>query len=136
MSIVEQLVGAMVNQTIRNSGGPVLNLIMSMIGNQQAGGFNGLIQNLSANGLERQVASWIGLGPNQPVTPQQVQQAMGPQQIAQMAQQAGLPQDQLLTTLASLLPGLVNHLTPQGQVPPPSALNQILASLQNQANRP
>ena len=68
-------------------------------------------------GLGGIVGSWVGPGENQPVSPQQVHQALGPDMIDQLSQRSGIPRDQLLAELSRVLPGVVDKLTPLGRVP-------------------
>lgn len=84
-----------------------------------SGGLHGLTQKLQQGGLGRQVQSWIGNGENQPVSGQQVQQAMDPQQVDQMSKQSGMSHEDTCDCVAQALPHMVNNATPQGQLPQP-----------------
>lgn len=83
----------------------------------QQGGLQGLVQQLQQGGLGEAVASWISTGQNLPVNASQIQQALGNTQLGQLAAQAGLDPQQLSAQLAQHLPGLVDKLTPNGQLP-------------------
>ncbi|MFO1401975.1 MAG: YidB family protein [Steroidobacteraceae bacterium] len=48
--------------------------------------------------------SWVGTGPNPPVSGAQITQALGPGSIAQIAQQLGLDHGQAGNILAQVLP--------------------------------
>ena len=85
--------------------------------NSQGGGLNGLVQAFQSQGLGDVVASWIGTGQNLPISASQLQQTLGPQQLSQFAQQAGVAPDAAGDTLASLLPVIIDRLTPNGQMP-------------------
>jgi uncharacterized protein YidB (DUF937 family) len=61
--------------------------------------------------------SWVDIGGNQPVTPNQLEEALGPAKIHALARQSGLPSQELITALSRHLPGIVDKLTPLGQVP-------------------
>jgi uncharacterized protein YidB (DUF937 family) len=63
------------------------------------------------------VSSWVGQGPNQQVSPNQLQQVFGQDQINQWSQQTGMPQQNILSELSNLLPHAVDRVTPNGQVP-------------------
>ncbi|AKM30088.1 hypothetical protein AB870_08215 [Pandoraea faecigallinarum] len=83
------------------------------------GGLGGLTQILSQGGLGDAVNSWVGTGANQPVTPDQVAQALGPGgQLQQLAGTAGISESEAAQELSALLPQVVNHLTPNGAVSP------------------
>ena len=95
----------------------LLDFAMGMIANRSTGGLGGLLGKFQNAGLGSQVASWVGNGPNQPVSADQVHSALGADQIAQLAQKFGIPPEQVAEHLAQILPELVNHVTPNGQVP-------------------
>lgn len=81
------------------------------------GGVDGLLQRLRAGGLGAVVDSWVGTGPNQPVEPQQLGAALGPDTVNQLSAKTGISIQSLLPMLAMILPMIVNHLTPTGQPP-------------------
>lgn len=80
------------------------------------GGLPALMQQLQASGLAEQAASWVSTGQNQPVSGNQMQQAFG-SQIQQAAQQANIPHNDIASGLATILPNLIDKLTPQGTLP-------------------
>jgi uncharacterized protein YidB (DUF937 family) len=89
------------------------------------GGVDGLLQRLRAGGLGAVVDSWVGTGPNQPVEPQQLGAALGPDTVNQLSAKTGISIQSLLPMLAMLLPMIVNHLTPTGRAPASGdAMNQ------------
>ena len=81
------------------------------------GGLTDLVQKFQNAGQGPAVNSWVGSGPNQPVQPAQVGQALGQQTISDLARQAGVSEQDILNQLAQALPGLVNNLTPNGRLP-------------------
>lgn len=104
---------------LSGSGGgqtAVLNAALSLLGGQ-GGGLNGLVQAFSRQGLGDVVNSWVGTGQNLPISPDQVHKALGAAQVSQFASQAGLAPEAAGSTLAALLPTLIDKLTPDGQVP-------------------
>jgi uncharacterized protein YidB (DUF937 family) len=94
-----------------------------------ADGLGGLVSAFQNKGLGDVMASWVSGGPNQAITPGQLSDALGHDTITQFGQQSGLSHAEAGSVLASLLPVLVNQLTPQGQVPPPASLESTLGSL-------
>jgi uncharacterized protein YidB (DUF937 family) len=68
------------------------------------GGIAGILETLCANGLAEHVASWTGSGANLPISPEQIQSALGSDQVQQMAQASGLPIGDFLKHLADHLP--------------------------------
>ena len=77
------------------------------------------------------IGSWIGKGENQPVSGGQLQDALGNDTIANIASRLGINAQTLLPMLATLLPVLIDRLTPQGKVPEQGLGDQsdLLASL-------
>jgi uncharacterized protein YidB (DUF937 family) len=61
--------------------------------------------------------SWVGTGQNQPIQANDLGNALGPQVIREIAQRTGLNEQDLLKQLSAALPGVVDQLTPNGQVP-------------------
>ncbi len=82
-----------------------------------SGGLQGLLAKLQSGGLGDAVQSWIGTGANQPVSGEQLGSALGPDLMGTIASQLGGSPAQASGTLADLLPGLIDQLTPKGQLP-------------------
>ncbi len=87
--------------------------LLGLLGNQQ-GGLQGLVQLFEQQGLGHLISSWIGNGTNLPISAQQVESVLGSGRLAALAQEAGIPPEQASSMLASVLPGLIDHLTPGG----------------------
>src|SRR5271166_2303194 len=81
------------------------------------GGLSGMLQRFQQSGHGDVINSWIGPGQNQPIAPDQLHQALGPDAINNLSRLTGLPQNELLSELSRVLPGVVDKLTPQGHVP-------------------
>jgi uncharacterized protein YidB (DUF937 family) len=106
-----------------------LSAILSYINSPRVGGLAGLQSMFSQGGLGNIVNSWISNGQNMPVSASQLQNVLHGGALQQAAQQSGMDTSQLTGLMASLLPHLVNHLTPNGQVPDASALQKMLSGL-------
>lgn len=104
------------NQTPGEQGG-LMDMVTQLINNPETGGLQGLIQNFQEKGLGNAVASWVSTGPNQPVSSDQIQQALGSETVQNLAQKFGFSSDKIKAGLASLLPQVIDKLTPDGQVP-------------------
>jgi len=102
--------------------------LLGMLG--QSGGLAGLVQTLQQAGLGDVVGSWVGTGQNLPVSGQQLQSALGGQ-VQQLAAQHGVSADVVGQVLSQVLPGLVDHLTPNGQLPAGGALEEGLSALKS-----
>lgn len=86
-------------------------------GAQVAGGLEGLIESFTRSGHGDIANSWVSDGENQPIAPDQLQDALGGETVDQLSQQTGLPQNELLEQLSRALPGVVDGLTPKGRLP-------------------
>ena len=109
---------------------PLLQAVMSLLGqNSSAGGLAGIVQAFQKNGLGDIVNSWVGTGKNLPVTPEQVKQGLGSDFLSQIAGKAGVSPDAASTQLSSLLPNVIDKVTPNGKIEA-SEINQLLKMFQ------
>jgi len=106
-----------------------LNAILSLINSPQVGGLAGLQSMFQQGGLGHIMSSWIGNGPNLPVSANQLQNVLHGGALQQAAQQAGMDSSQFTNTMSTLLPHLVDKVSPNGQLPDASALQQMLKGL-------
>jgi uncharacterized protein YidB (DUF937 family) len=81
------------------------------------GGLTDLVQKFQTAGQGNAINSWIGPGANAPIQPAQVGSALGQQTISDLARQSGLSEQELLSQLSLVLPGLVDKLSPNGRLP-------------------
>src|SRR5690606_30956012 len=79
------------------------------------GGVPGLLEKFREGGLGAVVASWIGTGPNLPVTGEQLQSVLGNDVLGSLAQSSGLDLNSVLDSLSTMLPSLVDQATPNGE---------------------
>ena len=89
----------------------------SLTGLLGEGGLGALVQKFQQAGLGQVVASWIGRGQNLPISGDQLKNVLGSDAVRGMAQQVGINPDELMGQLSQILPGLVDQLTPEGQLP-------------------
>ena len=102
----------------------------TLITNHSSGqGLSGLVQQLEQAGLGSAVQSWVSTGANAPVSGDQVHQALGPEMMQQLSQQTGLQGADLANMVAQVLPQLINHATPNGEVPPHSEVQDLIGGL-------
>jgi uncharacterized protein YidB (DUF937 family) len=109
------------NKMAADSANPLASHLMEMIHNQP-GGLSGLLQNFHDKGLGELVTSWVGTGQNLPISADQIQHALGNEQVQQLAAKLGIPFGVVSSQLAQLLPTVVDKLTPSGEVPNQSSL--------------
>lgn len=82
-----------------------------------SGGLSDIIKQLQQSGLGDVANSWVGNGPNKAISPNDLANALGADQINTLMAHTGLSRDALLQGLSQHLPQVVDHLTPQGRVP-------------------
>ena len=87
------------------------------------GGLGGLISKFEQAGLGSVAQSWVGNGANQPVSPQQLSNVFGDQQVQGMASRAGMQSGDFLSQLSRHLPNAVNAMTPDGRLPNESSVS-------------
>lgn len=105
----------------------LMGVVVTLINN--AGGLPGILAKLQAAGLGEAVQSWVGTGANQPVSADQIGGALGSDLMGMLAQQLGGNTQQAAGTLADLLPGLIDQLTPQGRLPADNGMGALGALL-------
>ena len=124
MGLLDNIAG----QVLGGGGGKgdLLNAVVGLLGNQQAGGLAGLVRQFASKGLGDIANSWVGTGPNKPITPDQIQHGLGSDTVKQLAQKAGVQPDQLSSMLAQHLPNVIDKLTPKGQIPQGDITSQAM----------
>lgn len=90
-----------------------------------AGALGALLGQLRERGLGSEVDSWVRPGPNQPLQPQRLAEALGDDTVASLEAETGTPRQALLAELAQTLPGAVDELTPEGREPSDDDLHRI-----------
>ena len=84
---------------------------------EQNGGVQGVVNQFEKQGLGSTVRSWVGTGPNQAITADQIHQVLGSNAIQELAAKAGLSVPELTAKLSQLLPAALDKLTPGGVIP-------------------
>ena len=110
--IAQELLGG---SQASGAGGMVGSVLQVL--NGQAGGLDGVLQSLQQGGLGDAVKSWLGTGGNLPITAEQLQSVLGSGVVQDLAAKLGVSPADAASHLSQLLPGIVDHLTPNGEVP-------------------
>lgn len=82
-----------------------------------SGGLGDLLKQLQQGGHGETANSWVGGGPNKAISPGDLSNALGADQIDSLASQSGMSRDDLLNGLSQYLPKVIDHLTPDGRLP-------------------
>ncbi len=100
-----------------DKAGSLLSSLLSLMTDQSRGGFAGFLDRFRTAGLGEAVNSWIGNGNNLSISNEQVETALGTDTINLMAQQAGADVETTKSALGTMIPGVVDRLTPEGAIP-------------------
>ncbi len=84
-----------------------------------AGALGQLVSSFQQSGHGNAVDSWVGNGPNAPIGPQEVNEALGSDTLDQLSKHTGMPQNDIASQLSQWLPQIVSKLTPNGRLPTP-----------------
>ena len=131
MGILDTVIGSLLGGTAGGASSPMGSILSSMLGSGQQGGMTnsgaagglggdglgGLLQQFQNAGLGHVAQSWVGNGPNQPVSPDQLQNVFGQGRVNDMATRAGMQPGDFLSQLSQHLPNVVNGMTPNGRLP-------------------
>ncbi|MGZ8144831.1 MAG: YidB family protein [Methylosarcina sp.] len=121
--IVKSAIGANTSEEAEPKTQNLVNGTLGML--ESMGGINGLINKLQQSGLGDVAKSWVGTGENKSIQPDQLSNALGKNQIAALARQAGIPESEGASVLSKILPTMVDKLTPEGNEPEPSKLSTL-----------
>jgi uncharacterized protein YidB (DUF937 family) len=109
--------------------GQLMQILLSMLASGKLGGLDGLLNKFNNNGMQNQLASWVGTQPNEPVSAAQVEQALGTDTVNEIAQQAGMDQSEAAHGLAEIIPQFVDKVTPTGEMPDQNVISEALSKL-------
>jgi uncharacterized protein YidB (DUF937 family) len=108
----------------------MVSALLPMLGGLLAGGgLNKVLAGFQAQGMGSQADSWVGTGPNEAVSSGQVQEVIGDDEIAQIAEKLGVSQKQAAQAIAEVLPQVVDRVSPDGQLPPEADLDDAFGRL-------
>ena len=105
------------------AGNDIMPIIISLI-SEQSGGLSGLIQKFTSNGLGDVVSSWVGTGDKLPISADQITKVLGSDTIKNIAEKTGLDTKAVTGQLTTILPQVINKLTPDGKIPEGDILNK------------
>lgn len=125
-------VGGMLSGLAGGGGGGagMLGMLMPMVGGLLAGGgLQKIMSGLEHQGAGEQAKSWVATGENQPVSGQQMKEAVGADQVAQVAEKLGVSHDQAAEVLAKVIPHVVDKASPDGAMPSQEAVDSTVGAL-------
>jgi uncharacterized protein YidB (DUF937 family) len=128
MGLFDSILGA---ASGKNAQSGEANPLIAVLGGllAQSGGLQGLANKFSQSGQGNAFKSWVGMGENQPVSNDQIQNVLGSEQVNAIATRMGVDPAIVSTFLAEYLPKIVDKLTPAGKIDPAADHQQGLAAL-------
>lgn len=112
----------------------VIPLILNWI--QQQGGLQGALDKLRGSGMSSQVNNWVDPNANNDDAPvNQVQALFNDQDICQVADQAQCSKQDVYGAISSVLPQVINALTPQGNQTNTNEANNDIQNVMNMISK-
>lgn len=128
MGLLNSIVGAATGKSgASGEANPLIGMLGSLLA--QSGGLQGLANKFAQKGQENAFQSWVGMGENQPISGNQVQNALGSEQVNAIATRMGVDPAVASSLLAEYLPKIVDKLTPAGKIDPTVDDEQGLAAM-------
>ncbi len=128
MGLLDSILSAVSGKGDTSGGAnPLMGILSGLL--TQSGGLQGLANKFSQSGAGDAFSSWVSMGENQPVSGNQIQNAIGSDQISALAARMGVDPAVASQFLAEYLPKIVDKLTPAGKVDPGADTQQGLAAL-------
>ena len=90
-------------------------------------GLGGLVKQFQQKGLGDAIDSWVNLGKNKSVAPDQISGALGGDVVDELSRRTGLSKDQVVAELARMLPNVVDKLTPDGRLPTRQEIMRLMS---------
>jgi uncharacterized protein YidB (DUF937 family) len=128
MGLLDSILGAVSGKgDTSGNAAPLIGVLSGLL--TQSGGLQGLASKFSQSGQGNAFSSWVGVGENQSVSSNQIQAALGSDQIRALADRLGVDPAMASNFLAEYLPKIVDKLTPAGKIDPAADHQQGLAAL-------
>jgi uncharacterized protein YidB (DUF937 family) len=128
MGFLDSILGAVSGQSgASGEANPLIGVVGGLL--TQSGGLQGLASKFAQSGHGNAFQSWVGMGENQPISSDQIQNVLGSSQVSALASRMGVDPNQASQFLAEYLPKIVDKLTPEGKVDPAADHQQGLAAL-------
>ena len=126
---LDDMLGGLLGGRAGGGGGTMGALMPILAGLLASGGLSKILGGLKANGLSAQADSWVGTGPNEPVSGKDIEQAAGKEQMQEIAQQLGVSEAEAAEAVAQALPEVVDKVSPEGELPPEQDLDAAFDKL-------
>ena len=105
-----------------DKAGALISALLALMTNSERGGFTGFLNRFREAGLGDLAGSWISSGSNTPISNEQLESALGENNLRAISEQIGADYKTTVDAAGYALPHLVDDLTPDGEVPTESDL--------------
>ena len=128
MGLLDSILGAVSGQSgASGEANPLIGIVGGLLA--QSGGLQGLASKFAQSGQGNAFQSWVGMGENEAISSNQIQNALGSEQVKALAAKMGIDPAQASGFLAEYLPKIVDKLTPAGKIDPSADHQQGLAAM-------
>ena len=111
-------------------GNPMLRMLLPLVaGMLMNGGLQKILGRLQQSGKGEKGQSWVSTGPNEPVGAADIKDALDEGELAQIAKQLGVSEDEAAEAVAQVLPDVVDQATPAGELPDDAELDRTFGKL-------
>jgi len=112
------MLGGLMGRRMPKTGNALMDALLPMLLKGGAiGSLGGLLGKFTSAGLGGKANSWVGTGDNEALEPDEVEQALGREEVDRIANEAGVSREEAKGGLASMIPGLVDKVSPGGSLP-------------------
>jgi uncharacterized protein YidB (DUF937 family) len=95
----------------------LLGMLVAQVFNPRRGGPAGFVQAFRDQGLGATVDSWLGPGPNEPISGERLEQVLGAETLSRMAERLEMPVANARAAAAAMLPDAIHELSEHGDLP-------------------
>ena len=128
MGLFDSILGAVSGKgDAPGQANPLIGIVGGLLA--QSGGLQGLANKFAQSGQGNAFQSWVGMGENQTISTNEIQNVLGSEQVNAIATRMGVDPAVASTFLAEYLPKIVDKLTPTGKIDPGADHQQGLAAL-------
>lgn len=112
MALLDNLFESVISKVAGDNAGLISQFL------KDNGGLGGLAEKFQNGGAGEAFASWVGTGDNKTIASDTINKILGSSQVQQVAQKLGLDVNQASDLIATLLPQVIDKLTPDATVTP------------------
>lgn len=111
-------------------GNPMLRMLLPLVASLlMNGGLQKILGRLQQGGKGEKGQSWVSTGPNEPVDGAEIREVLDDEELAQIARQLGVSEDEAAEAVAQVLPDVIDQATPAGELPDDDELDRKFGRL-------